>query len=182
MPSLVAKEVEGVTFYRVVVPPKNYGWVQADAVVSKNRRGDDEKLVRLIQATDGFDQIERAAVFLENFPNSELRPAILLLLGDLAEEATLKLSKDANRQLDRREMAANGAPLNSFYLNYVSLDRYRKLGINYWFNSATKAFHYNGTTWREIVAKFPKSNEAAEAQSRLDSLNEKMAAKGEVKK
>lgn len=170
------KQVDGVTFYRVIVPPKNYGWVQAEAVIRKNKREDDERLMLLVQASEGFEQLERGAIYLETFPNSPLRPAILLLLGDLAEEIALKLSRDATRQLDKREMSASGAPLHSFYLSHSSLDRYRKIGINFWFNSATKSFHYDGTTWREIAAKYSKSNEAAEAKKRLDSLKEKMAA------
>lgn len=171
-----SKQASGVTFYRVTAPPNNYGWVQAEAVVSKSRRGDDERLARLAQAANGFEQIETAMLFLAIFPNSTLRPAILLLLGDLIEEIALKLSAEATRRLDKREMAASGAPLHSFYLNYVSLDRYRKLGINFLFNSNTKLFHYDGWSWKEIVAKFPKSNEATEAQKRLDVLKTKMEA------
>jgi hypothetical protein len=71
-------------------------------------------------------------------------------------------------------MAASGAPLHSFYLNFVSLDRYRKLGIVFLFNSNTKTFHYDGETWQEIINKFPQSSEAAEARKRLDSLKEKL--------
>jgi hypothetical protein len=41
-------------------------------------------------------------------------------------------------------MAASGAPLHSFYLNYVSLDRYRKLDNNFVFNPGTKLLHYDG--------------------------------------
>lgn len=172
-----SKQADGVIFYRVNVPPRNYGWVQAEALIGKNRKGDDERLAKLIQASEGFEQIERAVIYLENFPNSPLRPAILLLLGDLVEEGTGKLSRDATRQLVNREMSASGAPLFSFYLNHSSLDRYRKLGINFWFNSSTKLYHYNGVVWDEIVKKFPKSNEAEEAKKRLDSLKAKMEAK-----
>lgn len=171
------KQADGVTFYRVVVPPRNYGWVQSEAVISKGKRGDDERLAKLVQASEGFEKIERAVVFLDNFPNSVLRPAILLLLGDLAEESTLKLSRDVTRQLDKNEMSASGAPLFSFYLNHSILDRYRKIGINFWFNSATRSFHYDGVAWRELVSKFSKSNEAEEAKKRLDSLKEKMESK-----
>ena len=71
--------------------------------------------------------------------------------------------------------AATAAPLHSYYLNYVSLDRYRKLGIVFLFNSNAKAFHYDGASWAEIVKKFPKSAEATEAQKRLASLKQKMA-------
>jgi hypothetical protein len=58
----------------------------------------------------------------------------------------------------------------------VSLDRYRKLGLNFLFNSATKLLHYDGASWREITAKFPKSSEAAEARKRLEALKAKMEA------
>lgn len=171
-----SREADGVTFYRVTVPPNDYGWVQAEAVTGKFRRGDDARLAKLVQSSEGFEQIERAQIFLETFNDSALRPAILLLMGDLLEETALKLSGDATRQLDRQEMAASGAPLHSFYLNYVSLDRYRKINVNFVFNSNTKLFHYDGAGWREIVKKFPKSAEAVEAQKRIDLLNEKMKA------
>ncbi len=173
---LGSKEADGVTFYRVTALPNNSGWVQADALFGKFRRGDDERLARLVQSSDGFEQIERAQIFLETFPNSALRPTILLLLGDLMEEIALKLSGEAARRLDRREMAASGAPLHSFYLNYVSLDRFRKLKVNFLFNSNAKLLHYDGASWREIVGKSPKSAEAIEAQKRLDALKVKMEA------
>ncbi len=172
-----SKEADGVTFYKVAAPPNNFGWVQSDAVFGKFRRGDDERLARLIQFSDGFEKIERSQVFLETFDSSPLRPAILLLLGDLAEEVALKISSDATKKLDRREMSASGAPLHSFYLNYVSLDRYRKIGINFTFNSSAKLLHYDGAAWREIVQKFSASAEAAEAQKRLVSLKEKLEIK-----
>lgn len=171
------KEADGVTFYRVTAAPNNFGWVQSDAVFGKFKRGDDERLARLIQSSDGFEKIERAQVFLETFDSSPLRPAILLLLGDLAEDIALKISSDATKKLDRREMSASGAPLHSFYLNYVSLDRYRKIGINFTFNPSTKLLHYDGAAWREIVQKSPASAEAAEARKRLDSLKEKLERK-----
>ena len=168
------RQADGVTFYRVSAPPNNSGWVQSEAVFGKFRRGDDERLARLVQASTGFEQLEIAVNFLEMYPNSPLRPAILLLFGDLAEGTAARMSRDATRRLDRREMAASGAPLHSFYLNFVSLDRYRKLGIIFLFNSNTKNYHYEGASWREIVSKYPKSAEAAEAQKRLDSLKEKL--------
>jgi hypothetical protein len=172
------KEADGVTFYRVTALPKNVGWLQAEAVAGKSRRGDDQRLATLIQALDGFAQIECAALFLEAFPDSELRPAVLLLLGDLMEEIALKLSADATRRLSRREMAASGAPLHSFYLNFVSLDRYRRLGIGFLFNPKTKLLHYDGASWKELVAKFSRSSEASEARKRLGALTEKIEAPG----
>ncbi|MGI9056559.1 MAG: hypothetical protein ACR2F2_12250 [Pyrinomonadaceae bacterium] len=167
---LEAKQADGVTFYRVAAPPNRFGWVQSEAVFGVFRRGDDERLARLVQASTGFDQIELAVNFLELFPASSFRPAVLLLLGDLAENIAVKLSQDATRRLNRREMAASGAPLHSYYLNYVSLDRYRKLGVIFLFDTKMKTFHYDGESWQEIIKKFPASTEAVEAQKRIDSL------------
>ena len=172
------KEADGVTFYRIAAAPSGTGWVQADAVFGKLRAKDDERLARLMQASDGFDQIEIAEQFFELYPDSPLRPSLLLLYGDLLEEIASKLSRDAAGRLRRPEMAASGAPLHSYYLNFVSLDRYRKLGVTFLFNAETRKFHYNGESWREITAKFPKSAEAKEAQKRLDLLKQKMEAVG----
>lgn len=169
-----SKEADGITFYRVTALPNSFGWVQSDAVIGRQKRGDDIRLAKLVQSFDGFEQIEYAVLFLETYADSALRPQILLLLGDLMEEIALKLSSEAARRLNKREMAASGAPLHSFYLNYVSLDRYRRLGIGFLFNSSTKLIHYNGASWREIIAKFPKTSEAVEAQKRLDALKVKM--------
>lgn len=170
-------EADGVKFYKVAAPPDNFGWVQADAVFGKFRVGDEERLARLVQASDGFDQIEVANEFFSLYPGSKFRPSILLLFGDLLEEVAVKLSKEANSRLHRSEMAASGAPMHSYFLNFVSLDRYRKQGIVFLFNPATRAFHYDGTSWNEIVKKYSASPEAVEAKKRLDSLKEKMEAK-----
>lgn len=172
-------EADGVRFFRVTAPPSSAGWVQADAVFGRFREGDDARLARLVQASNGFDQIELAAAFFELFPRSPFRPAILLLYGDLLEETAARLSKDAASRLDRREMAASAAPMHSYYLNFNMLDRYRRLGVVFLFNSNTRQFHYDGASWRTIAAEFASAPEAAEAQKRLDSLKEKMA-KGTV--
>lgn len=171
-------EADGVKFYRVNAIPTGSGWVQADAVFGKFREGDDARLARLIQSMNGFDQIEAATEFFMLFPTSQFRAPTLLLYGDLVEDAAAKLSRDAARQLSRGEMSASGAPPHSFYLNYVSLDRYRRLGITFLFNPATRQFHYDGASWKELVQKHSASTEAVEGRKRLDSLREKMARSG----
>lgn len=169
-------EADGVKFYRVTAPPSNAGWVQADAVYGRFRPSDEQRLATLVHASNGFEQIEIAVEFLKIYPESKLRPAILLLFGDLLEEVAGRLSRDAGARLNRKEMAASGAPLHSYYLNFVSLDRYRRLGVYYRFNASTRQFHYDGASWKEILAKFPESPEAADAGKRLETLQAKMAA------
>lgn len=169
------EEADGVKFYKVAVPPSNFGFVQADAVFGDFRPDDDKRLARLVTASTGFDQIELAMEFLKLYPDSPMRPPILLLAGDLLEEAAATLTKNANSRLRRGEMTASAAPVHSYYLNFVGLDRYRKIGVTFIFNVATRSYHYNGATWKEVNSKFPASDEAREAQKRLDLLTAKLA-------
>jgi hypothetical protein len=161
---------EGVVFYRVVLTSRTSGWLQSEAVVASTRAGDDERLLRLIQGSEEFDRIARARIFLDTFTRSRLRPAVLLIFGDAAEEASENLSREAARRLDAREMEAGGAPLSSYFLNYNGLDRYRRQGIVFSFERPSKRFHYDGASWREILRRNPRSMEAAEARRRLKAL------------
>lgn len=171
-------EADGVRFFRVQALPSNAGWVQADAVFGAFRPGDDARMAKLIQAAGGFEQIALAKQFFQLFPDSGFRPAILLLYGDIIEVAADRLSRDAASRLNRQEMAASGAPMHSYYLNFNMLDRYRRLDIIFLFNPKTRKYHYDGASWKEIVAKHPGSAETAEALKRIDSIKLKLEAAG----
>jgi hypothetical protein len=176
---ITAAEADGVKFYKVSAPPGRLGWVQSDALFGRFRASDEERFARLVHSADGFDQIELAEAFFKLYPASRFRVPILLLFGDRLEDAAAKLSRDAASRLSRREMAASGAPLHSYYLNFNMLDRYRRLGVRFLFNPSTRQFHYDGASWTEIVRKYPVSAEAAEARKRLDSLKAKMEKQGQ---
>jgi hypothetical protein len=135
------------------------------------RKDDDERLLRLIQNSEDFDRIIRAHIFLDVFQRSPLRPIVLMIYGEAAEVAAGKLSRDASRRLNEKEMAAGGAPAFSYFLNYNGLDRYRRQGIAFIFDRAAKRFHYDGASWREIVRRYPRSPEAEEARKRLEALS-----------
>ena len=92
-------EADGVKFYKVTVPPTNYGWVQADAVFGRFRANDEERLAKLVQAADGFELVEIAGQFFTLYPNSKFKPSLLLLFGDVLEEIAVKT-------LERRDIAA----------------------------------------------------------------------------
>lgn len=168
---------DNFTFYRVAVTRRTRGWMPAESVISPGRAGDDERLLRLIRGSEDFARITRARIFLEFFPRSPLRPIVLMLYGDEAEAAAVKLSRDAARRLDAREMAAGGAPLESYYLNFNELDRYNKQGITFTFERTAKRFHYDGASWREVVRRYPHSPEAVEARKRLAALAASVAVK-----
>lgn len=158
---------DGISFFRVNVTRRTQGWIQREALVAPSRAGDDRRLLNLVLGSQGFDRISRARIFLDHFPRSPLRPAVLLLLGDSAEEAAEKLFKSAARTINKKP---NAAPEFSYYLNYSGLDRYNRLRITFVFNQSTKRFHYDGAAWRELVRRYPNTAEAAEARKRLDAL------------
>lgn len=161
---------DGLVFYRVVVTRRTSGWLQSEAVIASWRAGDDGRLLRLIGGADEFDRVARARVFLDAFPRSSLRPQVLLMYGDAAEEAAAKLSREAERRFEKRELPAGGAPEFSYYLNYSGLDRYNRQGVTFTFDREAKRFHYDGAAWREIGQRYPHTQQALEARKRLDTL------------
>lgn len=164
------KAFDGLKFYRVAVTRRTSGWLQSEAVVAAWRPGDDRRLLVLIENSDEFDRIVRARTFLDAFPRSPLRPRVLALYASEADEGAVKLSRDAQRRFAKAELSANGAPEYTYYLNYNGLDRYNRAGIIFMFDRASKIFSYDGAAWREIVRRYPKSPEAAEARKRLAVL------------
>lgn len=158
---------DGITFARVNLTSRTSGWIQRDALVVPNLKGDDERLLRLIRASKDFDRIARARIFLDAFPKSGLRPAVLLMLGDAAEATAVKLSRDAARRLKVDELADNGPPEYAYFLNYAGLDRYYRQGVRFGFDSKNRRFYYDGAAWKELLRRYPRSAEAAEARKRL---------------
>jgi len=161
---------DGIVFYKVNVSSRTSGWIQRDAIVCAWRSGDDARLLRLIKGSADFDRIARARIFLDNFRQSELRPEVLMIHAEAAEDAAGRLSHDAPRRLDEREMKAGGAPEFSYFLNFNGLDRFNRQGITFIFDAREKRFHYDGESWQEIVHRYPRSPEAVEARKRLAAI------------
>jgi len=158
---------DGIAFVLVNVTRRTHGWIQRESLASPSRSGDDRRLLTLIQRSNGFDRIARARIFLDHFPRSPLRPEVLLLLGDTAESLAGKLSLDAARRL---KADLSDAPEFSYYLNYTGLDRYNRQRVIFVFDKSTKRFHYDGTAWRELIRRYPKTSQATEAKKRLGPL------------
>jgi hypothetical protein len=158
---------DGIIYYKVNVTSRTSGWLQREAVVTPARSGDDARMLRLIKGSADFDRIARARIFLNNFSSSPLRPEVLLIYSQAAEEIAAHLSREASRRLNETEMAAGGAPLFSYFLNYNGLDRYNRQGITFVFDAREKKFRYDGEGWQELVHRYPRSPEAIEARKRL---------------
>jgi hypothetical protein len=165
---------DGITFLLVNVTNRTHGWIQREAVVSSARAGDDRRLLTLIDRSQGFERIARARIFLDYFQRSSLRPEVLLLLGDSAEEIAMNLSKAAARRLGEN---SGDAPEFSYYLNYTGLDRYNRQRVTFVFDKTTKRFHYDGAAWRELIRRYPRSPAAGQAKKRIESLYSQLRTK-----
>ena len=162
---------DGVVFLLVNVTLRTHGWIQREAVVSSARAGDDERLLNLIRASDGFDRVVRARIFLDYFTRSPWRPQVLLLLSDEAEAQAAKLSRAAAQRLkEGSHDVENRAPEFTYFLNYSGLDRYNRQRVLFTFDRTTKRFHYDGAALRELLRRYPNSPEAIEAHKRLAQL------------
>lgn len=162
---------EGIVYYRVNVTRRTSGWIQRDAVVSPARAGDDSRLLSLIKGSEDFDRIVRARIFLDTFRLSELRAEVLMIYSLAAEDVAGRLSLDASRRLDEKEMTAGGAPVFSYFLNYNGLDRYNRQGVTFVFDARQRKFRYDGEGWQEIVRRYPRSPQAVEARKRLGDVS-----------
>ena len=165
------READGVWFYQVAVTRRTRGWLQSESFAAPARAGDDARLIGLIRASRGFDRVGRSRVFLDLFPRSPLRPEALLLYGEAAEEAAVALSRAAASRLAEDRLPEGGAPLHSYFLNFSGLDRYRRGGVAFVFDRAKRQFHYDGESWRELVRRYPRSPQAAQARRRIESLS-----------
>ena len=162
-----ATSKNGIVFYRVNVTSRTRGWIQSESVVSASRWGDDQRLFDLIQHSQGFDRLSRCRIFLDHFHRSPLRPAVLLLIGDTAEDLSTELSKTIARKLTTTQLSA---PEHTYYLNHPSLDRYNRQNIHFLFDPLTKRLHYDGQAFLLLLRLHPKTPEALDARQRLTKM------------
>ncbi|HXG64909.1 MAG TPA: SH3 domain-containing protein, partial [Blastocatellia bacterium] len=73
---------DGQRFYRVAVTSRTRGWVHELAVALPGRAGEDERVMKLIEAMDeGVERLELCRIFLEHFSRSPLAPRVLMAMG-----------------------------------------------------------------------------------------------------
>ena len=160
------------TFYRVAVTRRTRGWIHQSALTVPGRAGEDERIMRLIEtASEGLDRISMCELFLEHFGRSPRAPRVLLALAQEADRAATALSRRARKRLAKLDEENS----RDYYLNDPGLDRYSKLGIKFDFNPSTSEYVYDGRAYREIIKRFPASDEAKRARQRLDRAEQKLA-------
>lgn len=163
-------------FYRVAVTRRTRGWIHEAALVMPGRAGEDARMMKLIEGTtDGLDRIALCRLFLEHFSRSPLAPRALLVIGEAADRAAATLTGHAHRRLKNLDEQNSKATRRDYYLNDSGLDRYSKLGVTFDFKEDAVRYAYDGKAYREILKRFPRSEEAQVARDRLDRLAQSLA-------
>ena len=159
-------------FCRVAVTRRTRGWIHQAALAVQARTGEDERIMTLIEGNDGADKITLCRILNDRFVKSRLVPRAMLLLGEEAERVAETLSQRTRRRL--AEVRGAVAGVRDYYLSDAGLDRYSKLGVVFDFNQSTGDFVYDGKAYREVVRRFPGSEEATLARQRLELTSQKI--------
>lgn len=165
-----ATNKDGAKFLRVAVSRNTRGWVLADAVIRPGVAADAERLMRLIEETkDEFTRARLARLCADEFRSTKFAPKALMILGEAAESAADRLTRDARRRVVDDEPDA-GMSKRDFMLNYAGLDRYNRIGVMFDYDAASDRIVYDGAAYRELARRYPKSLEAKDAGARLARL------------
>lgn len=159
--------------YRKVVVSRNVvGWMPAAALAAPGIAGDDEKLFRYALAQPDEKALIALRILTAHFDRSPLRARALLRLGQLADAVSARLSNRANRTLDKEELQLpDGIDEEDLFANYRGLDRFASFGVRFIYLRKSDRFLYCGEAFREILRRYPESQEAVPARERLVETN-----------
>lgn len=160
----------GAKFYRVAVSRNTRGWVLADAVLRPGHANDAQRLWQLTEETsDDFTKVRLARLCADEFRATKFAPKALRSLGETAERAAERLTRDAKRRVGDEEPSA-GLRKRDYFLNYVGLDRYNRIGVTFDFDEAAERIVYDGAAYRELLRRYPRSQEAVDIRARQEKL------------
>lgn len=164
------KSKDGEQFLRVSVTRNTRGWVLAQAVVKSGNSADAERLLNLIEDTDDdFVKARLAKLCADEFRSTATAPRCLLKLGEAAERAADRLTRDAKRRAGNEEPNA-GLSKRDYFLNFAGLDRYNRIGVMFDYDAKADRIVYDGEAFRELQRRYPKS---AETQTVMEKLGKR---------
>ncbi|NOT62502.1 MAG: hypothetical protein HOP19_20035 [Acidobacteria bacterium] len=164
------KNKSGSSFLRVAVSRNVRGWILSAAIARLNSVADGEKMLAAIAATkDDLQKIRLARVCADSLRLPAIAPRALLALGQVAENAATKLSRDADRRLGDN-VPDGDLSKRDFELSFNGLDRFNRAGVTFDYDEAKDVFVYDGAAYRQLLRRYPRSAEATPARERLTAL------------
>jgi len=161
------KGKDGETFWRVAVTRNTRGWVLAESAVKSGNPADAERLIKLMdESDDDFIQARLSRLCADEFRSTVVAPRCLLKLGEAAERAAERLTRDAKRRVGDQEPSA-GLSKRDYFLNFAGLDRYNRIGVMFDFDLAAEKIVYDGLAYSDLQRRYPKSAEAQTLNARI---------------
>lgn len=162
---------DGQQFLRVAVSRNTRGWVLSEAVVKSGNSTDAERLSKLIEeTTDDFTKTRLARLCVDEFRMTKQAPHCLIMLGEAAEHAADRLTREAKRRVGDEEQSVGQSPnltKRDYFLNFAGLDRYNRAGVTFDYDPTTDRILYDGEAYRELLRRYPKSAEAITVKEKI---------------
>lgn len=153
---------DGSRFCRVFVTRRTTGWILAEALARSGSEADGHRLLEMISVErDGFAKVRLASIFVTEFGRTRSAPRGYLVLAESAEAAAGEINRNALRRLTPSQREAK------YMLNDAGLDRYNRIGVRFRFNG--ESLIYDGRAYRDLLRRYPRSQEAEVARSRTVS-------------
>lgn len=161
------KSKDGKQFLHVSVTRNTRGWMLAEAVAKSGNATDAERLLKLVEESDDdFIKARLTKLCADEFRSTPSAPRCLLKLGEAADRAADRLTRDAKRRVGDEEPSA-GLSKRDYFLNFVGLDRYNRVGVIFDFDASADRIVYDGEAYRELAKRYPKSAEVEIAKNKL---------------
>jgi hypothetical protein len=165
-----SKSKSGSQFLRVAISRNVRGWMLAAALARLGSAADGEKMLAAIaESRDDLVKLRLARLCADELRAPAIAPKALLALGQAAEHAADKLSRDADRRLGA-EVPGGGLSKRDFVLSFNGLDRFNRASVMFEYDEAKDRIVYDGAAYRELLRRYPRSAEASVARERLEKL------------
>ncbi len=167
-----AKSKSGSPFVRVAISRNVRGWLLTAAIARLGRAADGDKILAAIaESKDDLVKARLARLCADELRAASIAPKALLALGQAAEHAAEKLSRDAERRLGD-DVPEGGVSKRDFVLSFNGLDRFNRAGVTFEYDEARDRIVYDGAAYRELLRRYPRNAEAATARARLAQLEQ----------
>lgn len=172
--SSVRKGPDGMRFFLVSISRNTSGWLLADAVIRPRHPDDAARLSKLLGETDDlYARMRLARLCADEFRGLPVAQQALLTLAEAAEQAAVRLSREAQRRIAGViENAGSSINQREYALNYSGLDRYNRIGVTFDYDQSQQRFVYDGAAYRELLRYYPRSTNAQQVRERLAKLKE----------
>jgi len=163
-----ARSRDGLQYLRVTVTRRTRGWVLTEAVARSGQQSDAERLMELMEtASDDFVKLKLGRICADEFRGTKIAARALLLLGETAERVAQQLTRLAQRRIKTSDDRAGASSRRVYLLNDVGLDRCNRMGVGFTADPAGQQLIYDGAAYRELLRRYPRAPEAAQAKEKL---------------